>query len=312
MATPPFIIGVFSQPIRDWDKWRRRGVNTLVSHEPESGKITKLQWEQEAIRQGWSFMDYPGADLAAEAVQPGRVAWMQLDEPDLSSHVDGPGYTREQLKSVFARCKQTSVAIPVFMNLAGPAFDNQWYDGMPKPDKADASKYGHRAVDPSGKPVDGYMAWSEWICHDYHLWSKAKPRAYFITDRLQSRADEWSGHKEQFVFIETNDCGSGVSFSPDDLEQQVWRKIMTAARNGHRLRGIIYWSHVTIPRWRSFDGTSEAVAERMTEINAKLMNLFEPTAAPFPARSIAVQSPSIIQVTARVGDVNYGGVVNRQ
>src|SRR5690242_14843900 len=109
MSPPPFIIGVFSQPMRDFNKWRDRGVNTLVGHEPESGKVTKLEWEEEAIGLGWSFMDYPSADpaaLAAEVEQPGRLAWMQLDEPDLSSHVDQRGYTRDDLKAVYAVCKQ--------------------------------------------------------------------------------------------------------------------------------------------------------------------------------------------------------------
>src|SRR5215218_6687283 len=87
-ATPPnFLIAVFSQPIASFAKWRARGINTLVSHEPEGGRVKKSDWEAAATAAGLFFLDYPSDDdaaLLAEAKQTHRLAFMQDDEPDLS------------------------------------------------------------------------------------------------------------------------------------------------------------------------------------------------------------------------------------
>src|SRR6476619_8095797 len=88
MSTKPeFIIGVFAQPISRFAKWKSRGINTLVSHEPEGGRIKKADWEAAATAAGLFFIDYPSEDdsiLQNEAKQTHRLAFMQDDEPDMT------------------------------------------------------------------------------------------------------------------------------------------------------------------------------------------------------------------------------------
>ena len=87
-----FLIGVFSQPISSFQKWKSRGINALVSHEPEGGRIKKADWEAAATAAGFWFMNYPSDDdaiLQNEAKQPQRLAftWAWHRTPERESLV---------------------------------------------------------------------------------------------------------------------------------------------------------------------------------------------------------------------------------
>src|SRR5438045_7943554 len=92
---PEVIIGVFAQPISSFAKWKSRGINTLVSHEPEGGRIKKADWEAAAAAAGFWFMDYPSDDdaiLQNEAKQTHRLAFMQDDEPEMTRQTTNDSY----------------------------------------------------------------------------------------------------------------------------------------------------------------------------------------------------------------------------
>src|SRR6266536_1489181 len=87
LSPPAFLIGVFSQPVSSFAKWKARGINTLVLSEPEGGRVKKEDWEAAATAAGLFFMDYPSDDdalLPNEAKQTHRLAFMQNDEPDMT------------------------------------------------------------------------------------------------------------------------------------------------------------------------------------------------------------------------------------
>ena len=62
---PSFVVAVFSQPISSFPKWKARGINTLVSHEPEGGHVKKSDWE--AAKQ--KLQSRPKAKNAAAAAK---------------------------------------------------------------------------------------------------------------------------------------------------------------------------------------------------------------------------------------------------
>jgi hypothetical protein len=279
--TPPgFIIGVFSQPVSSFAKWRARGINTLVSHEPESGKMPKADWEAAAAAAGLFFMDYPGVLplMAAEGTQPYRLAWMQDDEPDLtrtpnaSTNPDGTtpaGY----LKGRYDACKAANPSMPVFLNLAGPQFTSDAY---------------------KGEKHLPYIQAADWLAHDWYV--KNKNFARYPVDLIGKAMDRlaaWSSTgitatppvmtpgkgKPQFVFIECSDqkiAGAlGRAPTPDEMEAEVNLAVARGAK------GIIYFPQRPPPGFM-FDAMTPDLVTRMTAINAKLA---PPVPAPPPAPS---------------------------
>jgi len=273
-VTIPFITGIFAQPVSSFQKWKDRGFNTLYGYDGEGGKVTKAQWEQAAIAAGMNFISAAGADLASESKQSGRLGWSQPDEPDLVTHVNLPGSRIKDLAATYQACH--AAGLPVWMNLNGSAFDNIWYDGTPHPGKTDGSLAGHRAA------TGGYMAWADYIGFDYYLWTTGRAGMFDITKRLMDRANDWSGGKPIFVFVELCTQGSGKPFTADDFESQVNTVTQYAKDKAYKLAGIVGFADQTIPNWKSYDITPQDVVERAKVVNARLLGK-SPQPAPAPA-----------------------------
>lgn len=260
---PTFTIGVWQQPTSSFAKWKDLGVNTLVCHADEGGRVSKSAWEAQAAAAGLWFVDYPGENVPAEARQAFRLGFLQLDEPDLSSHQGKPGFTLADLAAVYAKCKATGV--PVWLTCAGSAFDNQWYDGRKFRTDIKADRpFWHSAAD------GGYMAHCDRVGWDYYLWSSGRGGMFEIWRTLMDRANAWSGGKPQYLFIETSALGKDVAFDAAALRAQVWHVVLYCATRGYPLQGIVYFTHEVYPWWRGFDLTSPEVAAAMKQLNAEL------------------------------------------
>lgn len=268
MKAPPFIIGVWQQPWSSVPKWESRGVTTLYGHDTESNRFTKAQWEDNVGRMGMNFITVPGADVAAESKQVGRIGFNQLDEPDGSSHRDLAGNTLMDLNATYARVRAAS-DLPVFANFQGSAFDNPAYDGRKHRTDINADRpYWHNAAD------GGYFAQADVIGMDYHLWTTGRPGAFSITGRLMDRMNDWSGGKPFFVYVETCTQGTGLPFTADNFSSQIHTIVDYAKLKGYKLAGIIYFPQKVYPGWGSFDMTAPDVVARMILENAWLAKTF--------------------------------------
>jgi hypothetical protein len=311
----PFIIGVHQQPPEDVPKWLALGVNTFVGHVDKGGALSKGAWEQGIGSRGGNLIDYPGDDVNAEAQQPGRLGFLQLDEPDLSSHVDKPGNTPAALKAVYDRCHATG--LPVYLNLG--QFDNQWYTGHPNPTKTDGEKYGHRAAD------GGWMAYGDVIGFDYYLATTGRAGMFSIWDRLIDRAGgEWSGGKPFYLHVET--CTQGklgadgkpIPYTADQFEAEVWYGVNYAKAKGYRLAGIVYFSHIFKPgtsTWIGFDGTAPDVQDRMKAVNAKLVAMFGAPgkpATPPTGNPVSPEVAALQQAVTKLQQDNAALVANQK
>jgi hypothetical protein len=97
------------------------------------------------------------------------------------------------------------------------------------------------------------------------------------------RANDWSGGKPIFVYVETCTQGTGKPFTADDYENQVWTIVNYAKAKAYKLAGLIYFTQKVYPGWGSFDMTAPDVVERMISVNAKLNQLFNaPQSSPEP------------------------------
>jgi hypothetical protein len=277
---PSFIIGVFSQPIASFAKWKSRGINTLVSHEPEGGRVKKSDWEAAAIAAGLYFMDYPADDdaqLKIEAAQPQRLAFMQDDEPDLTrtpntDRTNADGWTKPQLLAArYARCKAAGPDLPVFVNFAGTAVTPDAY--------------------PGNKHLP-YIAAADWLAHDWYV--KNKNFARYPIDLIGKAMDRlalWSDNKPQLAFIECSDqkiSPLGRCPSPDEVEQEVNLAVAKGAR------GIIYFPQRPPPGFQ-YDAVPPEIVARVTQVNVRLAAL--PALPPPPP---AQNEPSLQDLATRI------------
>ncbi len=255
LSPPAFIIGVFSQPVSSFAKWKARGINTLVSSEPEGGHVKKEDWEAAATAAGLFFMDYPSDDdalLPNEAKQTHRLAFMQNDEPDMTRQPNTPltnpdGWTKpEILTARYARCKAAAPSMPVFVNFAGTAVTPEYY---------------------KGEKHLPYIAASDWLAHDWYVKNRNFDRyPVSLIGKAMDRLAAWSGNKPQFVFIECSDqkvSPQGRAPTPDEMEEEVNLAIAKGAK------GIIYFPQRPPPGFQ-FDAMTPDLVDRMAQINARL------------------------------------------
>lgn len=295
-----FFLGAWQVPETDVAKWQGRGVNTFVGHVDLGGAMTKAEWERRVGLRGGRFFTYPGADVAAEAKQPARAGFMQLDEPDLSNHVDKPGYTPAALDALYQKTKATGLPLLITMG----AMDNEWYDGFPKPGKIDGSKYGHRAA--SG----GWLAYADICGFDFYIYTHGRTSAQFnVIERLLDRSSVWSGGKPVYLFIESCTQGkTGADGKPnpmtaDQWEEQVWHAVNYCKAKGYKLNGIIYFSHQVFPNWKAFDITPPEIDARMRVVNPKVLAMFNAPATPPPTTLPTPQpDPAIAALQAKVDE----------
>src|SRR5687768_14285860 len=79
----PFVIGVWSQPHWSFDKWKGRGINTVVGYESLSGTVSVDKFSQEALNKGLYMIRHPNwQDLSKDRTYKNLLAWMHKDEPD--------------------------------------------------------------------------------------------------------------------------------------------------------------------------------------------------------------------------------------
>ena len=113
-----FPIGVWLQPYSSFDKWKGRGINTLVGPELEGNKGYESRWFQQGYAKGFQFivqLDY----MAEPKIWPGTVALMQHDEMD----IHGPGgapLPGEAMIPMFEKIRKLSKDMPIYCSFAGP------------------------------------------------------------------------------------------------------------------------------------------------------------------------------------------------
>jgi hypothetical protein len=260
---PASVIGVFSQPLSSFAKWKSRGINTLVLSESEGGRLKKADWEAAAIAAGLFLMDYPSDDdaiLQNEAKQPLRLAFMQDDEPDLTrtpntDRTNPDGTTKaEILAARYARCKAAAPNLPVFVNFAGTAVTPEFY---------------------KGEKHLPYIAAADWLAHDWYVKNRNWQRyPVSLIGKAMDRLALWSNNKPQFVFIECSDqklTSTGRMPTPDEVEEEVNLAVSKGAK------GIIYFPQRPQPGFQ-YDAMPPEIVDRITQINARLAGATPPPA----------------------------------
>lgn len=279
-GTPDFVIAVDSQPstiltkdsagrdlrIDNFQRWVDRGANVLFRSEPSEDRA---QWLATADAHGLKY--YPRAprlpdgtiDLAAiraEDARPNLLGWSLDDEPDFRGvPIATIIRDRKAIKSISAK--------PVVFSCTGGGggFDNEWYDG---------SKAGQGAIGgPGHRAPDGWFGQTDIVVWDYYLNATGRADAWFIHDRMQDRAHEWSGGKAQFFYIDCSPQNLDNKGRPGPTVAQyqamIRVRIERAKARNQNLKGVVLFPQ-RIGGGFQFDATPADLAATMPAFHASL------------------------------------------
>jgi hypothetical protein len=260
-----FPVGVFLQPVENFDLWKSRGVNTMVDFAASSQSLET--WNAAAVSRGLYMIRAPRADPSQDVNEKYLLAWSQPDEPDYK------GIAASTLQTAYAAMKKADPNRPVYMNFAGTSVLNP-YDSVNKPQYQDYMK----AADWVANDIYPITAWNhpEWIDFSMKLNPKDPYNATgqrmnpgIVEDTLRS----WSGGKPQFAYIETSwqDLNSPAAanhgVTPDQFRGEVWDAII------HGAHGIIYFPQRVGATVFMHDNTPADVAAEMTKQDALMASL---------------------------------------
>ncbi|MCG9896078.1 MAG: hypothetical protein MH204_11450 [Fimbriimonadaceae bacterium] len=292
-----FIIGVFSQPVESFGKWKARGINTILevpqNHDPAA-------WDRAAQAAGLRIIRRPLANPRADIGRRDLLAWSHWDEPDAAGRIF-------EWTPLFERTAREWRGIDpnrkIFINFAGP--DISWFT-----QQQDSYSRNYASHYPR------LLATADWVANDLYpsggyLNRAHAPRRGDITligepiRILRQMTD-----KPQFAFIEASEIEQGNvagarAPTPPEMRAQIWYAVTLG------VRGLFYFPAVVGTRGFSFDGATPDLVAEMTRQNALLSRLGPILQSEVDPKSIQVQAPAPLAVGWRRGrDADLVIVVN--
>jgi hypothetical protein len=256
---PKCVIGVWYQPVSSFEKWKARGINTLVGCPDGAENVSRADWMAAARQAGLNYIAKPTvdpADIKADLLDANLLAWEQPDEPDGAGNLPP-----EKIVENFKAWKGAGNK-PVFLNIDG------W-------------KTQYRATADYLKYFEG----ADWIGFDYYILNRGEGPANInkIGERLDKLKAWTGGKKKLYVFIECSDQNLRVSDwaqGKDATGTQLAPKMRGPTADemvkemevamAHGAAGIVYFPDVIGKGWESFDGTTPECEVAMKIANAKL------------------------------------------
>ena len=246
-----FPIGVWQQPTTSFNKWKGRGINTLMG--VPMGHDTDA-WATAAIGGGLYQVRQPRLDPTLDVNDPTLLAWMHPDEPDFRKVAPGT------LATAYAQYKAIDPQKPVLVNFSGGNLL------LGTPGRSTYEEYMASAdwISNDIYPITGWDK-PEWI--DYSLPAAERRNAGVVVDRLR----QWSGGKPQWAVVESSNQNLTWVTKPRgptraEVRGQVWHSII------HGATGIVYFPMQIGGSFR-FDVTPADVAEEMTIQNQRIQSL---------------------------------------
>ncbi|MDB5324402.1 MAG: hypothetical protein JWN40_6033 [Phycisphaerales bacterium] len=276
-SSSPFVIGVWSQPVNSFDKWKARGINTVVGYEGQSGTVSVEKFSAAAVADGLYMIRHPNADPAKDIGQKNLLAWMQNDEPDY--HNTDPSVLQKE----YAALKKVDPNKPIFVNFSGSS-----------------ALWGY-----GGKTQADYQAWmkgADWIGNDlYPITAHNRASALDAPGLAVERLAQWSGGKRQMAVIEVSDQElSDHPEYPGVTAAQFRSEVFNAVISG--ATGIIYFPQ-RIGGGFVYDHMNTQVETEMKSVNARLARIGPALMSQKDPSNVGVAVSGSLQATWR----KYGG-----
>jgi hypothetical protein len=267
-----------AQPKKDFDKWKSRGINTMVMYEGHAATVD--EWTQAAAERQLWMIRRPRPNPADDVNQPFLLAWAHPDEPDIPSTQHPIEYIRGQ----FQRMRAADPDRPIFTNYSG-GYVNAWQGNT-----------GRAAY-------EQFLANTDWGSSSiYPVTGWDRPHDFDAPGRAVDRLEKWSQGKPQFAVIETGDQElpwapreiPGVT--PGQFRAQFWDAIIRGAR------GIVYFPQKFKPNF-SYDNTPPEIVEEMLTQHARVKAIEQAILSPSDPPSLGVTIDGPLEATWR----SHGG-----
>jgi hypothetical protein len=281
-----FPIAADFQPHRDFEKWQRRGVNTVVR---VPGEDSVGDWSRAARDLGLKMIREPRSDPADDRDEEGLLAWHWRDEPELH------GVPASELADFRRRMRDVDPDRPIIVNFWGggmlQADDDGCYDGHCYPD---------------------YVEHADWLSDDIYPCNKFACDVELVGEMV-SQLRRWGDHQPAFAYVETGDFdGDGTGPSPRRFAAEVWSAVI------HGARGIFYFSaRVKVPCdsgcLLGYDMTEPDVADEMKRVDERLTRLASILQRGINPDQVAMDGPDGLEIGWRrdpVGQSFYFFVLN--
>ena len=292
-----FPIGVFSQPADSMEKWKERGINTVLETPQNHDAV---QWDREAQRVGLRVIRRPLPNPRDDIGRTDLLAWSHWDEPDAAGRIFEwtPMFER-----TYKEWREVDPDRKIFINFAGP----------------DISWFATRNDEYSRKYAAHYprlIATADWIANDIYPcggWlnqahERRRGDVTLITEPikvLRTLTD-----KPLFAFIETSEIERGNvpgarCPTADEVRAQIWLAII------HGVRGLFYFPAVVGTYGFQFDGTTPEIVAEIKYQNERLTKLAPILQGPINPESGSIMVNPPLQAGWRVeGNKLYVFVVN--
>ena len=258
-----FPIGVWTQPMKNFDRWKARGINTLVGNEDESKTVTIEAWSTAAEAAGLHMIRRPLTKPEDDLGKKLLLAWDLPDEPDNKATTETPA----SMKTQYDAWKKIDPTRPIALNFSG---GNVWFATG---SNAQCNGPGDGTATDDCYPA--YIAAADWVGNDFYpIAGWDPPQDLALVGKIIDKLAGWSKGKPQFAFVET--CDQQLPWAPkaggptaDQLRGEIWDAII------HGARGITYFADQLGGGGTSFtwDGTPTANADELTKQNALITSL---------------------------------------
>jgi len=254
-----FPIGVFSQPLESFAKWKERGINTLLevpmNHDP-------VAWDRAAQQSGLRIIRRPLGDGRGDIGRRDLLAWSHYDEPDAAGRI----FTwTPAFEKTFAEWRRIDPNRKVFLNLAGP--DVSWFLTRTDQYSRNYASYYPRL-----------LAVTDWVANDLY------PAGGYLNKAHASRRGDITliaepikllrklTDKPQFAFIELSEIEAGNVVGArcptlEEVRAQIWYAIV------HGVRGLFYFPAVVGKNGFQFDGAPPSLVAEIKKQNALITRL---------------------------------------
>ena len=285
-----FPIAVDFQPPSQFERWKRRGVNTLI-RVPRGTDVER--WTRAANATGLKMIREPRRDAARDNLEPNLLAFAGPDEPEVNDC--SPDCILAQYRLLRAAAPRK----PYLVNLAGQTVSFQ----VPPNDHQLCNGPGDWQGDEAC--ISRYVGAADWLSHDIYPVNQKLPLQTLgnTLDRLR----RWSQRRPQFAYIEASDYdGDGVRPTRAQLRGEIWDAIV------HGARGIFYFVvDANRPSDRP-DAVPPDLVREMKVQNKKITALAGVLQTPVNPSPVAVRADSPIEYTwRRVGSETYVIALNR-
>jgi hypothetical protein len=292
-----FVIGTYMPGADEFQKWKDRGVNTVVEEngwvdesEGQTRQKMMTEWQNAAVKLGLKQIRRPMPTPSDDIGNTNLLAWMQEDEPDAYGNAESNLPICQQK---YADWKAIDPARPVYINFGGS-------DVMGATSSREISNY------------KALIATSDWVSNDRYpvtgyLNEGATRNDLTLIGQPMDKIRGWTD-KPQFCYVETSSqqfISGARGVTPGELRAEIWLAIV------HGVRGYVFFPQVVGGSNTSNDGTPDDVAAEMTIQNGIVARLAPVLQGEINPPSLGATVPAPLQAAWRdAPDGGYFIVVN--